>query len=291
MSSFRTDRDFTHSSRPTNPHLPVAGQSRTPHGNVRRRGRDRYQARIYVGGRAGGAVHLGMYESETAAEQVARRVLRSLLASAGGTGTATLTPIDVWKATQRLAANGFDIGGQLASLLPRWVCVDPAGRGYGVRVSGGNGCDRGGFATVEEAYAEACRLRKLSAERRKWRSGVLVQMSILRDMDDVSTFGVIVCGAKDELSTAGATDAERTQDALHTSSAFITSDAQNTQNSERTTSIQVKRVKRSTVNPAQRLFDFGDGSERAEGGEVSDGGKSHTASFGGGSGSERVIAA
>jgi hypothetical protein len=149
---------FSRPSSPSRPHLPVAGPagrpSRTPHGNVRRRGRDRWQARIYVGGRKGGAVHLGMYESETAAEQVARRVLRALLAAAGEGGTARLTPVDVWKATQRLAANGFDVGGQLASLLPRWVCTDGNG-GYGIRVKGGNGCDRGGFETAEAAYAAA----------------------------------------------------------------------------------------------------------------------------------------
>lgn len=152
------------------PHGTV-GTPRAPHGNARRRGRDRWQARVYVGGRSGGAVHLGMYETETAAEQVNRRVLKALLR--GGPGP--YTALDVWRAARRLADDGFDVGGQLGSLLPKWVCV--VGGGYGYRLKGGNGCERWGYATAEEAHAAAVDAKKRA--RKRGGVGTLVQMSLL----------------------------------------------------------------------------------------------------------------
>jgi hypothetical protein len=139
---------------------------RTPHGNVRRRGRERWQARVYVGGRAGGAVHLGMYGSETAAEQVIRKVLRTLIVtvlSSDHRDCRSLTPLDVWKVARKLAANGWDVDDQLAGLLPRCVCPDGRG-GYGIRVKGGNGCDRGGYSDPLDAYKAAVKERKRLAQ-------------------------------------------------------------------------------------------------------------------------------
>jgi hypothetical protein len=175
MSAFSPSTNSITSGRPQ-PRLPTlitAGLPRQPHGNVRRRGRERWQARIYVGGRAGGSVHLGMYESETAAEQVCRKVLRVLLGTsiaaaeredAGGAKAArVIGPLDVWQAAQKLADGGWDVGGQLAGLLPRCVCPDGRG-GYGIRVKGGNGCDRGGFADPLDAYKAAVRERRRLAQ-------------------------------------------------------------------------------------------------------------------------------
>ena len=165
-------------SRPRLPMISISiGLPRLPSGNIRRRGRERWQARVYVGGRKGGAVSLGFYGSETAAAQVIRKVLRKLLGSAlakaeleepnGKLSTATIGPLEVWRAARRLADDGWDVDGQLACLPPRCVCPDGRG-GYGIRVRGGNGCDRGGFETPEAAFQAASRARarmKLLAER------------------------------------------------------------------------------------------------------------------------------
>ena len=97
-----------------------------------------------------------------------RKVLRKLLGTAlataeleepnGRPSTATVGPLDVWRAARRLADDGWDIDGQLGSLLPRCVCPDGRG-GYGIRVRGGNGCDKGGFGDPESAYRAAVRVR------------------------------------------------------------------------------------------------------------------------------------
>jgi len=165
------------------------GLPRLPAGNIRRRGRERWQARVYVGGRKGGAVSLGMYGSETAAAQVIRKVLRKLLGSAlakaeleepnGKLSTAAIGPLEVWTAARQLAADGWDVDGQLGVLLPRCVCPDGKG-GYGIRVRGGNGCDRGGFSDPVEAYKAAVRTRarmRLLAEHDDEARGVEVAVA------------------------------------------------------------------------------------------------------------------
>jgi hypothetical protein len=147
------------------PHTPINPDfSQFPRGNVRRRGRERWQARVYVGGRAGGAVHLGMYASYEAAAQVAKKLLRTLLITmfSSDDGDARhLTPLHVWHAAQKLARSGWDVDSQLASLLPR--CVKPDGRGgYGYRLKGGNGDggECGGYESPEDAYKAAVAARK-----------------------------------------------------------------------------------------------------------------------------------
>lgn len=113
---------------------------------VRRRGLDGYQSRIWTGD--GGMVNLGTYPTPTAARQVAERVLREL-------GDTSADPLAVWAVARRLAGNGWDVGGRLAVLLPKYVRPDGAG-GFGYRVrGGGGGIDRGGFATAEDAYRAA----------------------------------------------------------------------------------------------------------------------------------------
>ena len=154
------------------PRLPSAisiGLPRLPHGNVRRRGRERWQARIYIGGRKGGSVHLGMYPSYEAASQVCRKILRTLLSTslaaaekderAGTLTTREIGPLDVWRAARKLVSQGWDVDEQLAGLLPRTVCPDGRG-GYGYRIKGGNGCDKGGFSCPLEAYRAAAKARK-----------------------------------------------------------------------------------------------------------------------------------
>jgi hypothetical protein len=134
---------------PSHPFAPPP--RREVRGNVRRRGRCRWQARVYGGSRAACWVSVGVYETEEAAAQVVRRVLRAI-------GGRPASPLAVWHAARRLADNGWDVGGELGRLMPKWVCPDGRG-GWGYRLKGGNGCDRGGFGSPEDAHRAAAAAR------------------------------------------------------------------------------------------------------------------------------------
>lgn len=145
-------------------------------GNVRRRGRSRWQARVWCAAdERPGWVNVGVYETEEAASQVARKVLKTMATA----GVVRVTALDVFRTAQKLAAEGWDVCGQLGSLMPKYVCAKDGK--YGYRRRGGNGCDRGGYESAEAAHASGKRAAERVAKgKRGMRSGarVTVQMSI-----------------------------------------------------------------------------------------------------------------